>query len=88
MKQQGLSGVSELSATGFENARALCREAIMVNGRRIHGQALCGLLQFIAQAPWMSGKRHRRSGARVYLGSLYSHLVKRQHLGKLSREQS
>ena len=91
MQARGESGAAEqksLSATmDVDAARPVCFRAITRFGFAVRGAALCGALQFLGQAPWLSRGRHERSGLRVFVGSLYSHLRFKPDLTRLGGEQ-
>lgn len=62
---------------GITPGRPLVHALQFKNGWQIRGPVLCGLVQFLLHAPWISKGHNLHSGFRVFTTMLYRHLVSR-----------
>ena len=70
------------------STRSVCFEAVTRWGFSVRGGLLCGALQFLGQAPWLSRGHPSRPGPVAFAGSFYSHLRFKPDLTRLDGGQA
>jgi Protein of unknown function (DUF707) len=57
--------------------------AVLIGGATTRSRVLCGIIQFLGQFPWLTGKRYSRVGIRLFLGSLFKNIFAKPDLTPL-----
>jgi hypothetical protein len=73
----------------LEELRTVSFALVTRGGHKVRGRFLCGLLQFLAQMPWLSAGRHpdARTGLGVFGRFLYAHFAGLPNLRKIDAAQ-